>query len=110
MRTSGGEGWAASRARAQPPPQKLQQQPQLQQQLQRQLQQQQLKQQQQQQQASESVAASAGGGAMMGLPASVVLCYESLDPFQWAALMSYQAPEAKGQQGSQDDVLPKPKW
>mmetsp|Transcript_13404 Transcript_13404/g.28665 ORF Transcript_13404/g.28665 Transcript_13404/m.28665 type:complete len:984 (+) Transcript_13404:137-3088(+) len=46
----------------------------------------------------------------MNLPPSVVLGYESLDPFQWAAIMSYAAPKQRGQQGSQDSILPKPKW
>ena len=39
-----------------------------------------------------------------GLPASVVLGYESLNPFQWAQLQSYYHKSA-GEQ-----ILPKPKW
>jgi CRP-like cAMP-binding protein len=40
------------------------------------------------------------------LPASVVLGYESLNPFQWAQLQSYYN---KGV-GAGDNILPKPKW
>jgi hypothetical protein len=80
-------------------------------------------QQAQQQQAQQQQAQQApmpdsvyGGSAppAMGLPATVVLGYENLDPFQWAALMSHYAPAQRavgGQgQGSQESVLPKPKW
>ena len=38
------------------------------------------------------------------LPASVVLGYENLNPFQWAQLQSYF------QKSAGDSVLPKPKW
>lgn len=54
--------------------------------------------------------AGGGGGAVVGLPASVVLGYENLDPFQWAALMSHVAPGSRGHHGNQENVLPKPKW
>jgi len=61
------------------------------------------------------VAASGGGGASglpaIGLPATVVLGYENLDPFQWAALMSHYAPgQQRPQNGAQESVLPQPKW
>ena len=52
----------------------------------------------------------AAARGVVGLPASVVLGYEGLDPFQWAQLMSHMAPEQRGTQGSQENVLPKPKW
>ncbi|KAL6756018.1 hypothetical protein V8C86DRAFT_2659264 [Haematococcus lacustris] len=49
---------------------------------------------------------------MVQLPPAVLLGYEMLDPFQWAAYMSYSNPDARRMhgQGSQDAILPRPKW
>ncbi|GAX76255.1 hypothetical protein CEUSTIGMA_g3699.t1 [Chlamydomonas eustigma] len=59
---------------------------------------------------AEGTTHSSVGEAVTGLPPSVVLGYESLDPFQWAALMSYASPDMRKSNDTQDNVLPKPKW
>lgn len=53
-------------------------------------------------------ASSVSAGNVSGLPASVVLGYQSLDPFQWAQFMSHRAPAER--QGTQENILPRPKW